>query len=297
MSDIFVFVILTLSSLGIIAGIILYLVAQKFKVIEDPKIDIVEGVLPSANCGACGYPGCRHFAEACVAASDLSNLFCPVGGNECMIEVAKTLGLKAVEKAPKVAILRCNGSDENCHKTTHYDSVLTCKISTSLYSGQTACQYGCLGFGDCLNACSFDAISIDKKTGLPVINDDKCTSCGACVTACPKALIELRKKWPRQRKIFVACRNHDKGGIAKKICTVACIGCRLCVKECKFSAIEMDNFLAFIDSEKCTLCRKCVSVCPTGAIKELNFPIKKINPHTSIDKKIIDTEKDINQKK
>ncbi|NQU55242.1 MAG: Fe-S cluster domain-containing protein [Bacteroidetes bacterium] len=276
MSITIVYTIATLSVIGTSAAVILFFVAQKFKVFEDPRIDEVEEALPSANCGGCGYAGCRAFAEACVKADSLSDLNCPVGGNETMGSVASILGLEAVKKDPRVAYIRCNGTCDHRPKTSSFDGATTCAISSSVYSGESNCEYGCLGHGDCYDACDFDAIDLRAGMGVPLILDDKCVACGACVDACPKSLIELRKKFPKNRKIVVSCMNEAKGGVARKACKVACIGCSKCEKECKFDAITIVNNLAFIDSDKCKLCRKCVSVCPTSAITELNFPPRKI---------------------
>ena len=276
MSTIIIYTILTLSIIGTFAAIILYFVAQKFKVYEDPRIDLVEAALPGANCGGCGYAGCRAFADACVGKGELSDLFCPVGGNDCMSGVAGILGIEAVKQDPKVAVVRCNGTCEHRPKTNIYDGSMSCAVAASLYAGDTGCSFGCLGCGDCAVSCDFDALHMNPITGLPEVDDDKCVACGACVKACPKTLIELRKKAPKDRKIYVSCRNMDKGGVARKSCSVACIGCGKCEKECKFDAITITNNLAFIDSDKCKLCRKCVSVCPTNAIIELNFPPRKI---------------------
>jgi Na+-translocating ferredoxin:NAD+ oxidoreductase RNF subunit RnfB len=251
-------------------------VAQKFKVFEDPRIDDTEQTLPGANCGGCGFAGCRAFAEACVKASDLSGLSCPVGGNETMGKVADILGLVAEKKDPRTAYIRCNGTCDHRPKTSNFDGATTCAIAASVYSGETDCQFGCLGYGDCFDICEFDAIDLRRGLGVPLIIDDKCVACGKCIDACPKNLIELRKQFPKNRKIVVACRNTDKGGVARKACAVACIGCSKCEKECKFDAITIENNLAFIDSDKCKLCRKCVSVCPTNSIIELNFPPRKI---------------------
>jgi RnfABCDGE-type electron transport complex B subunit len=276
MSITVIYTVATLSAIGTSAAIILYFVARKFKVNEDPRIDEVEGNLPASNCGGCGYAGCRAFAEACVKASDLNDLHCPVGGNETMNKVAEILGLEAVKKDARVAFIRCNGTCDHRPKTNIYDGATTCSIASSVYSGETDCQWGCLGYGDCYDACDFDAIDLRSDLGVPKIIDDKCVACGACVDACPKDLIELRKKFPKERKVVVACRNQDKGGVARKACSVACIGCGKCEKECKFDAITIENNLAFIDSDKCKLCRKCVPVCPTNAIIEENFPPRKI---------------------
>jgi electron transport complex protein RnfB len=275
MSPIVLYTIILLSAAGVAAAIILFAIAQRFKVIEDPRIDLVEDALPGVNCGGCGFAGCRNFAEACVKAGELSKLYCPPGGNDTMAEVAAILGQEAIEKDPLVAVVRCSGSFAHRAKVNHYDGAASCAIASSLYSGDTGCQYGCLGHGDCVRACEFDAIHMDPGTGLPVVTDEKCTACGACVDACPKHIIELRKKNKRDRKIFVSCINQDKGGVARKSCSVACIGCGKCEKVCPYEAITIQNFLAYIDPVKCRLCRKCAPVCPTNAILEINFPPRK----------------------
>jgi len=271
-----IYTIATLSIIGTSSAVILYFVAQKFKVFEDPRIDDVEHTLPGANCGGCGFAGCRAFAEACVKADSLADLSCPVGGNDTMGSVADILGVEAVKKEPRVAYIRCNGTCDNRPKTSYFDGASTCAIAASVYSGETDCQFGCLGYGDCFDVCEFDAIDLRAGLGVPLIIDDKCVACGKCIDACPKNLIELRKQFPKNRKIVVACLNKDKGGVARKACNVACIGCSKCEKECKFDAITIENNLAFIDSDKCKLCRKCVTVCPTNSILELNFPPRKI---------------------
>src|SRR6056297_492331 len=157
MSITIVYTIVTLSAIGASAAVILYFVAQKFKVYEDPRIDEVEEALPAANCGGCGYAGCRAFAEACVKAGDLADLYCPVGGNETMNRVAEILGLEAVKKDQRTAFIRCNGTCDHRPKTSHFDGATTCAIEASVYSGETDCQWGCLGHGDCYDACDFDA--------------------------------------------------------------------------------------------------------------------------------------------
>lgn len=267
--------IATLSGLGIAAAVVLYFVAQKFKVYEDPRIDEVEEALPAANCGGCGFAGCRNFAEACVKSENFDGLYCPVGGNDLMADVAKILGRDAVAQDPQVAVLLCNGTCDNRPKTSVYDGATTCAITSSVYGGDTGCSFGCLGHGDCVDVCNFDALHMDPVTGLPVVDDEKCTACGACVKACPKDIFELRKRAKKDRKIYVACKNEDKGGVAKKSCSAACIGCSKCFKVCPFEAITMSNNLAYIDADKCKLCRKCVVECPTNAIIEIGFPARK----------------------
>ncbi len=273
--NVILFTVLTLVVLGVLAALILYFVAQKFKVYEDPRIDETEAILPGANCGGCGFPGCRGLAEALVNREDISDLYCPVGGAETMKAAADYLGKSAPEKDPEVAVVRCNGTCANRPSTTQYDGAHSCAVVAATYGGETGCTFGCLGQGDCTVVCAFDAIRMNPETGLPEVDDDKCTACGKCVKACPKLLIELRKKGPKGRRIFVSCMNRDKGGIARKACEVACIGCGKCVKVCAFEAITLEDNLAFIDSMKCRLCRKCTPECPTSAIWETNFPPAK----------------------
>lgn len=276
MDEILAHTVLVLLILGVLAAVLLFFVARKFFVYEDPRIDEVEALLPSANCGGCGYPGCRGFADAIVKAGNMSGFYCSVGGVDVMNSVASKLGLVAEAQDPMVAVVRCAGSCDKRARTNTYVGKRKCSVATALYGGETGCSYGCHGFGDCVDVCLFDAIHIDEKTGLPVVDQDKCTACGACVTACPKMIIELRKKGIKERRVFVSCVNEAKGGVAKKSCDAACIGCGKCVKACPFEAIELKNNLAYIDYNKCKLCRKCVDECPTGAIWAVNFPVKKI---------------------
>lgn len=275
MSPTILITIISLSLLAFLSAVILFFIAQKFKVYEDPRIDEVQELLPAANCGGCGFAGCRNLAEAIVKSDSFEGLSCPVGGAAVMGDIAGILGRTAPVTDPKVAVLKCNGSPEYRPRTTVYNGAADCRIVNSLYIGETDCSYGCLGYGDCEKSCAFDALHIDSLTGLPVISDEKCTSCGACVKACPRSLIELRKKAKKDRKIYVACSNCDKGGPARRACNVACIGCGKCVKVCAFDAITLENNLAYIDAAKCTFCRKCAVECPTNAIIEVNFPPRK----------------------
>ena len=267
--------ILFLAIVGALAALLLFVVSKKFHVEEDARIELVNEALPGANCGGCGYPGCSGFARACVEAESMEGLFCTVGGNDTMLKVADILGRTAVEAEPQLAVVRCNGTCDARPKVNQYDGASSCAIAAATYGGETGCTFGCLGLGDCTLACGFDAIKMNPLTGLPEVDEERCTACGACVKACPKMIIELRKKGPKRRRVFVSCVNKEKGGVAKKACDNACIGCSKCFKECKFEAITIANNLAYIDPNKCRLCRKCVEACPTGAIHEINFPPRK----------------------
>ena len=267
--------VISLGAIGAIGAIFLYAASKKFEVYEDPRIGQVQSVLPGANCGGCGYPGCAGFASACVKADSLDGMLCPVGGQPVMSKVAVILGKEVASAEPKVAVVRCNGVCSARPKNNQYDGVKSCAIASNLYGGETGCTFGCLGYGDCEAACAFDVIHVDPVTGIAHVDEDKCTSCGACVKACPKGIIELRKKGPKGRRVFVSCVNKDKGAVARKACSNACIGCGKCAKECPFEAITVENNVAYIDYTKCRMCRKCVAVCPTGAIHEVNFPPRK----------------------
>ncbi len=215
-------------------------------------------------------------ADALVKNDDISSLSCPVGGNSTMKAVAAYLGKAAAEKEPQTATVRCGGTCDKRPRTNEYNGAKSCAVAASLYVGETGCSFGCLGFGDCEAACAFDAIHVDPATGLPTVDPDKCTACGACVKACPKNIIELRKKWPKDRAVYVGCVSKDKGAVVMKACKAGCIGCGKCEKVCAFGAITVENNLAYIDPQKCKLCRKCVNECPTGAIKLVNMePLPK----------------------
>ena len=275
MNGIILSTVLILSSLGLLLGVMLFFVARKFKVEEDPRIDEIEKLMPGANCGGCGFAGCRAFADAAVKTENLESCFCPVGGNEVMAKVAGVLGIEVKQKTPQVAVVRCNGSCENRPKVNDYDGAASCRVKAALYSGDTLCPYGCLGCGDCVAVCKFGALSMNPETGLPEVDESKCTACGACVKACPKGIIEIRNKGPRSMRVYVGCVNKDKGAVARKACKAACIGCGKCAKECAHEAITVADNLAYIDFTKCKLCKKCVEACPTGAIHAVNFPVLK----------------------
>lgn len=273
-----------LGAIALVAALVLYVCSKKFAVEEDPRLGLVTEALPGANCGGCGFPGCGGLADALVKAADagsLEGLNCPVGGAETMGKVADLLGMAVANTESTVAVVRCNGTCELRTKVCEYSGLRTCAAMHATGAGETACGYGCLGCGDCVAACSFDAIHMNEETGLPEVDEDKCTSCGACVKACPRNIIQLRRKGPKNRRVYVQCVNKEKGAVALKGCKAACIGCGKCLKECQFDAITIADNLSYIDDKKCKLCRKCVSVCPTQAIIAVNFPPAKDKKETA----------------
>lgn len=273
-----------LGAIALVAALVLYVCSKKFAVEEDPRLGLVTEALPGANCGGCGFPGCGGLADALVKAADagsLEGLNCPVGGAETMGKVADLLGMAVANTESTVAVVRCNGTCELRTKVCEYSGLRTCTAMHATGAGETACGYGCLGCGDCVAACSFDAIHMNEETGLPEVDEDKCTSCGACVKACPRNIIQLRRKGPKNHRVYVQCVNKEKGAVALKGCKAACIGCGKCLKECQFDAITIADNLSYIDDKKCKLCRKCVSVCPTQAIIAVNFPPAKDKKETA----------------
>lgn len=270
--------VIVLGAIGLIAALVLFLCSKKFAVYEDPRIAQVGSLLPGANCGGCGFPGCSGMANALVKGANegsIEGLSCPVGGSETMTQVADLLGMTIANGEPKVAVVRCNGSCEIRPKIAEYNGLCSCAAMNACGAGETGCGYGCLGCGDCVNACQFGAIAINEATGLPEVDDNKCTACGACTKVCPRNIIELRKKGVKNRRVYVGCVNKDKGAVSMKACKQSCIGCGKCEKECPFGAITIENNCSYIDFNRCRMCRKCVNICPTKAIVAVNFPAPK----------------------
>lgn len=275
-----VYTLLLLGVLGLIGALVLYFTAKKFHVEENPKVEAIAALLPGANCGGCGFKGCRDFASACVAKGKLDSIVCPVSGPEGMARIAKILGVEACATDRRIAVLKCNGTCSARPLKYLYDGAQSCHVMDAVSVGSRGCGYGCLGCGDCVEVCRFDALSIDPVTGLASVDPDKCTACGACVSECPRNILELRPVGKRERRVWVACSSRDKGAVARKICANACIGCGKCVRTCPFGAINLADNLAYIDPNMCKACGKCITQCPTGAIHATFTPVI---PKTTVD--------------
>jgi Na+-translocating ferredoxin:NAD+ oxidoreductase RNF subunit RnfB len=259
------YAIITLGGIGLFAALLLYVASKKFKVEENPLVEEIECLLSGANCGGCGFAGCHAYAEAAVDFNEekLNNFTCPVGGAETMQQIAKVLGFEAKANEATVAVRKCNGSKQNAPSKIIFEGAGSCTLAHSQFAGETGCAYGCLGLGECVDACKFGALSMNEETGLPEVDVEKCTSCGACVAACPRNIFEIR---PVSSNVYVACMNQEKGAAAKKNCSAACIGCMKCTKVC--DGVSVDNFLSYISSEADieTNGDALIESCPTGAI-------------------------------
>lgn len=258
--------VLVLGAAGVIAALVLYFVARRFHVYENPDIAVIEEMLPGANCGGCGFSGCHAFAVACAEAKTMEGLSCPGMGGDGMEHIAAVVGLGAVKSTPRVAVVGCAGDCTLRPAITNYDGVRTCAIEAACYGGESACIYGCLGCGDCVRACPYDALTIDSASGLPVVDFDRCIGCGKCAGACPHGVMQLAERHPDRPIVWVACRNHDRGPAAMKECQVSCIGCGKCVRACKSEAIEVKDFCASIRPDACIGCGECVEQCPRHSI-------------------------------
>lgn len=254
--------ILVLGGLGLSFGIGLSLAAKKFCVSHDPRLDQIQNNLPGANCGACGLAGCSGLAEALVDGKCAVDK-CTVAGDAEKAEISRILGLEFKAKEKMVAVLRCYGGLKVKDRFL-YRGINDCVSANLVLGGQKSCTYGCLGFGSCVKACPFGAITMSSE-GLPVIDDNKCKACNKCVLACPKGLIVLGRA---KGNVIVCCSSHDSGKDTRLACPAGCIACRICEKACKFDAIHVVDNLAVIDYNKCTLCGECVKACSRRIIKK-----------------------------
>lgn len=257
-----IYAIAALGLIGLIFGLLLAMAARFFAVQTDPLVESIKEVLPNVNCGACGYAGCSKFAEA-VAGGEAKTNGCIPGGEATAKEIAELLGQEVMDSTQPIATVFCIG---DCFKTSDrfvYDGVMDCAVASDFLGGFKACSYGCLGLGNCVRACLFDAIKMGEH-GLPVVDDEKCTGCGLCATACPRAIIQMLPK--SKEGHLVLCSSKDRGKKVSAACEVGCIACKACIKACPQEAIEMVDNLAVIDLEKCNDCGDCVPVCKPGTI-------------------------------
>ncbi|HLR21986.1 MAG TPA: RnfABCDGE type electron transport complex subunit B [Tissierellaceae bacterium] len=261
--------ILVLGGLGLLFGVLLSIASKAFAVEIDPKIGDVLEALPGANCGACGFPGCEGLATA-IAAGDAPVNACPIGGQDTADNIADIMGLDAGNVERNVAVVLCQGSKEKAKDKYKYEGIKDCRVQGELADGCKACSYGCLGCGTCYDVCEFDAIRM--VDGVAVIDKDKCTACMKCIDICPKNIIDLV---PYDSEYIVKCVNEDRGGFVRKACSIGCIGCRICVKNCPEDAFTFDNMLAKIDYEKCINCGICEEKCPTKCIYTSNVKIEE----------------------
>lgn len=251
---------LSVAVIGLIIGLLLVSFGRKFAVETDPKEDAVRDLLPGNNCGGCGFAGCDACAKA-IAQGEAPVNACPVGGESVASQIAMVMDVEDLGLTRKVAFVRCAGDCGHARKTANYIGIEDCSAAVTSGLTDKACTFGCLGLGSCVKACQFDAIKI--VNGIAFVNRAACRACGKCVAACPKHLIELV---PDHNRYAVRCSSKERGPVVKKACSVGCIGCKLCEKQCECDAIHVENNIAHIDYEKCVNCGKCAEKCPSGAI-------------------------------
>ncbi|MFD2200561.1 RnfABCDGE type electron transport complex subunit B [Shivajiella indica] len=252
--------LLTLGGLTLLLALMLTIANKKLYVYEDPRIDVVEGMLPHANCGACGYPGCRPFAEALVKGEMLPGK-CTVSSEDGRKAIATYLGVDAGSEEKRVARLSCAGGLNVAINRAMYDGISTCRAEALVSGGSKGCSWGCLGKGDCERVCDFDAISMNEF-GLPVVDEAKCTACGDCVEVCPKDLFSIH---PVSHRLWVACKSLEAGDGVLEDCEVGCTACGKCAMDAP-NLISMVNNLPLIDYSKNHQTQVPIQRCPTGAI-------------------------------
>ncbi|MCD8109454.1 MAG: RnfABCDGE type electron transport complex subunit B [Clostridiales bacterium] len=246
---------------GIVIGIILGIAGEKFKVEVDPNEEAILGVLPGNNCGGCGFAGCSGLAAA-IAKGEAEVGACPVGGAPVAAKIGAIMGQDAGEAVRMTAFVKCAGTCEQAGSDYNYIGEQSCAMVKFISNGgPKSCNHGCMGFGECVSACPFDAIHI--QDGIAVVDKENCKACGKCIKACPQNLIELI---PYDAVHMVRCSSKDLGKVVMKVCKVGCIGCRMCQKVCEEGAITVENNIAHIDQEKCTGCGKCAEKCPKKII-------------------------------
>ena len=270
--DIFI-AVLIVSVIGLLLGLGLSVASKVMAVPVDKKAEKIREVLPGANCGACGFSGCDAYAAALSEGKTEKTTLCIPGGTEVSKEIAEITGLSAGVIKPSAAVVLCQGNKHNASDKLIYSGVQSCKMAHQIFGGPKDCIYGCVGFGDCVEACPYGAIHICDNVAR--INPLMCRACKMCIDTCPKHLIQLMPL--HEMKAAVLCNNHDKGAATRNQCKAGCIGCMKCVKVCEAGAVTVDKFCAKVDYDKCTGCGKCHEVCPVGSIDliDLNEIIAK----------------------
>lgn len=259
--------------IGVICAGVLVIASKIMAVKEDERFPAVRDCLPGANCGACGYAGCDGYAKALCENPDTPANLCIPGADSVARQLSEVLGVEYADVVEQVAVVRCSGDCEHTQDKVEYDGMQSCAAAKLMYGGKGSCTYGCLGLGDCQNACPHGAICIEN--GIAHINTRSCIGCGVCAKACPNHLITLV---PDVKRVVVACSNKDKGAVTRKACSVGCIGCRKCVKACPQGAITVADNCASIDCTKCADCPDfgvCARVCTTGCIVETDVSGKQ----------------------
>ena len=257
-------VLVALAALGgltLVLGLMLVVANKKLYVYEDPRIDVVEDMLPHANCGACGFPGCRPFAEALVSGSVLPGK-CTVSSEQGRLDIAQYLGVELGAEEKRVARLACAGGTNVARNRARYQGVESCQAAALVSGGGKGCFWGCLGHGDCDVVCDFDAITMNSFS-LPVVDEEKCTACGDCVEVCPKDLFSLQ---PVSHRLWVACKNLEHGDDILEDCQVGCTACGKCAMDAPGNLITMENNLPVINYSEDHNTRVPIERCPTGAI-------------------------------
>lgn len=251
-------------ALAFVLGFLLGVFRKVFHVETDETVAEIRGVLPGANCGGCGYPGCDGLAAA-IAAGSAPVTACTAGGPAVAEAIGAILGVQA-QAEKKAAVLLCRGSREKAPDKAFYTGVPSCRAAKISVNGTKQCDSGCIGFGDCASACPFGAVQMSAD-GLPVVDLETCTGCGVCVSACPQHLLALFPVSGTGALLRCSCCNPVKNRLLKD-CKAACIKCGKCARQCHANAITMDpdSGLPAVDRSLCDSCGECVHGCPTGAL-------------------------------